>query len=270
MIRRTRIPGSARLGSRGPRRSCVPGVLWAAPALEFPILTDHSGGGNHGTMTNMERSDIQADVPAGPFSIRSCDFDGVDEYVTMGDVLGFERDESHSWALWVKAVDLLAIRALITKSAGATAYTGYSHVIDVTGEVYFSLYSNHALGGNYLQVRTTNAVIGAGAWTHVVYTYDGSSTAAGVKVYIDSVSQAMTTVHDNLFGTIANAGAFQLGKTTDAVYFKGKMDSVGGYDKELTQADVNDIYNAGVPNNLRLREGSGGDLVAWWRMGEAA
>jgi hypothetical protein len=202
----------------------------------------------------------------GRWSTKSVLFNGTTQYGTAGNVLNFERNEPHSWSFWVRVTDLAATHAIITKSAGTLSYAGYIHVISTSGEVYFSLYNNNA-GGDLLQVRTTNTVISAGIWAHAVYTYDGSSSASGVKVYVNGGSQAMTTVTDNLTANITNVGSLQLGKTTDAVYLKGNLDDVAAYDKELTASEVEWIYDAGMPNDLKHANAPAG-LVSWWNMGE--
>ena len=44
-----------------------------------------------------------------------------------------------------------------------------------------------------------------GAWHYVVATYSGTSTVAGMTLYVDGVSQPLSTIADNLTVSIVNA-----------------------------------------------------------------
>ena len=44
-----------------------------------------------------------------------------------------------------------------------------------------------------------------GAWHYVVATYSGTSTVAGMNIYVDGVNQPLTTLSNNLTTSIVNA-----------------------------------------------------------------
>ncbi len=233
----------------------------SGPAVNPNNVVDNSLNNNLGTMTNMEAGDVVYDAPGRGKSVL---FDGVDEYVTMGDVLGFERTSAQSYSFWVKTTASSA-RMILTKSTGSTTYRGPSIYLS-NGSLTFML-SNDAAGGNRVQLGTT-ATFNDGLWHHVAITYDGSSTAMGCKIYVDTVLQAVTVFVDALSATILNSSPFMLATRSPLdAFYEGHLDEVAVYDKELSASEVTWIYNAGVPR-LLTDSGCPSNLQAWWRMGD--
>ena len=71
---------------------------------------------------------------------------------------------------------------------------GYELLIE-NGKVAFGLH--HMWPGNSLKVRTKTA-IPVNEWIKITATYDGSSTAAGVKVYLDGQQLELDVIRDKL------------------------------------------------------------------------
>src|SRR6185503_9446863 len=95
----------------------------------------------------------------------------------------FTRDDPFSLSLWVKTPALLQRAVLVHHSQAPidAGSRGYELLIE-NGKIAFGLH--HMWPGNSLKVRT-QASIPVNEWTHVVVTYDGSSSATGVNLYID-------------------------------------------------------------------------------------
>jgi hypothetical protein len=84
-------------------------------------------------------------------------------------------------------------------------------------------------------------------WRHIVVTYNGTSLASGVLLYVDgSVDGSPTVLSNNLNGTILNAVNFYIAKNGNLGYFTGKLDEVTVYDRVLTATEVAGRYNSGV------------------------
>ena len=75
-------------------------------------------------------------------------------------------------------------------------------------------------GPNYIGVIGTINVCD-GKWHTVAASYDGSSTAAGVKLYVDGAVDAQTTESDTLTTTIVNKEPFWIGNQRDWTYSLG-------------------------------------------------
>jgi hypothetical protein len=236
---------------------------------KFPTITDLSLSGNDGTATNMEAGDITGDTPGGASSY-SMTFDGVNEYVEVGDVtsLKFVHTDPFSFSVWAKWTSLHT-GALVAKMTAAGTFRGYQLSVNAgSGQIFLLL--RNTITTNYLQVNTNTGGWNDGSWHHIVATYDGSTNASGCTIYIDGAAQTLTTTSDTLSATIDETVAFRAGARDSATsQFNGQLDDVAVYDKELLLAEVQAIYNSGVPaDNLTLSTVS--NLVGYWTMGDDA
>ena len=99
-------------------------------------------------------------------------------------------------------------------------------------------------------------------------TYDGSKTAAGVKIYVNGVNKALTVNSDTLTGTTNNSFAFSIGETIYNTAFATMLvDELAIWSVAIAQSDVTSIYNSGTPTNLKTQAQSA-NLLSWWRMGD--
>jgi len=235
-----------------------------ASALGANDTKDLSGNGYHGSTTNMEIGDVVSDVAGGPFATKSYLFDGVNEYVTMGNVLGFERTSAFSLSYWFKTS---APAGCPVGKATASSVVGYGTWINATA-LWFNLYNT--VGSNELIVRTPGPY-SDGSWHHVVWSYQGDSVASNVRCCMDGVEVTPVVVANTLSGSILNAAPFQIG-SRDAgasTFFAGNIDEVAVYSRALSVAEAQWIYNSGKPRDLKT-PGAPSGLVGWWRLGEGA
>ena len=78
-----------------------------------------------------------------------------------------------------------------------SSYRGYD-LYHGAGELQAALINTWT--SNAVSEKSTNTV-DDGNWHHVVVTYDGSSTAAGMKLYIDGSEESVTAIEDGLSAT---------------------------------------------------------------------
>lgn len=215
----------------------------------------------------------------------SMNFDGVDEYITCGNVLDKGVSDAFSISFWIKISAPRANNSPLGKLEylGSTpGYAGYKFRIN--NELYFSL-STDGHFSHYISVRAgnnTDTYWGANfinVWHHVVGTYDGSNTADGMSIYIDSydVTEARTKVGT---GNSNNSGPLTFGAASGSFQnFKGDLDEIAIFNYELSQAQVDTIYNGTPPSGggtgAPWNDGTGepADLTSlspagWWRMGD--
>jgi len=83
-----------------------------------------------------------------------------------------------------------------------------------------------------------------GNWHHVALTYDGSSSASGVTIYVDGAPVTLTTVNDTLTSTILNDASLLIGNqhASTSRFFTGQMDNVRVYNFELSNGQVNRLF----------------------------
>ncbi len=204
-----------------------------------------------------------APIPVPITNTKSMEFDGVDEYVDCGNIASFERTDPFSLSIWFKTS--FAGSNLLLSKRDVVAERGWSFWL-WSGNFYFIL-ENWGSGGDRLYVRYTAVNYADGAWHHTALTYDGSSSASGVHLYVDSSDKTLDTVLDGLTGTTITAVTCQIGAHNSIDTMNGKIDEVSIYTSELSSADVNEIYNSGVPMTLSTLT-SWSTALAWWRMGD--
>ena len=226
----------------------VPYAHWMLNESSGTNVLDSSGNGRDGTTYNSPLWVVG--------KLNNClSFDGVNQYVNCGNIANFERTQSFSLECWFK-----------TSSGGATlimldrfympTIIGYQLYMNA-GQIYFILISSG--GGSACQIKT-NSTFNNNVFHHVITTYNGSSTAAGIKIYVDGVLQATTTVNDNLSATILNSADFLIARRSDGYGFPGLLDEIAIYESVLTQTNVTFRYNSGTG-----REDMGGfDTTKGW------
>ncbi len=203
------------------------------------------------------------------YSTRSLDFGGTDEYVNVGNVteLSFERTDAFSISLWFLTSITGSDTTFVSKVGDGTAYTGWTFGQKSTNVLVF--YLTNTWSTNTIEVDTTGTY-NDGEWHHVVMTYDGSSAASGVTIYIDGSSVATSTVYDTLSATTVTTNPFYLGARASSGLlqpFIGNMDEVLVFNTELSSSQVTTLYNSGVPSNP-LGESFARSIVGYWRMGD--
>ncbi len=227
-----------RLSSASTSQSISTGLLghWKLDEGSGTTASDSSGNGYHGTLVN------------GPSWVdgrfeKALSFDGVDDYVDGGQVLDFERTDPFSVSVWFKKSQSGHFDGLVSRmDATGPNYRGWLLSIPGDDIVRFQLRSTET---SAMQVSTTQTVP-VGVWTHITVTYDGSSLASGVEIYINGVKQGLTVEQDNLAGsTLAGSTAdFNIGARDDGVgSAKGDIDEVRVYDRALGSDEVEALYN---------------------------
>jgi len=211
----------------------TPYAWWHLNESSGAIASDSSGNGRNGTLINMEDEDW------GAGKLNNClQFGGVNEYIDCGDIASFERNESFSVEFWINFTTtsaLIVLGRLELNNRGWGIWIG-------SGFLYFDLKNSP---DNRLTMQT-NTAWNDGVEHHVVITYDGSSTANGVKFHVDSVLQATIIGSNNLTDTTITAVNFRIAAKDDGNYLIGKLDEIVIYTEILSQDMINFRYNSGV------------------------
>lgn len=203
----------------------------------------------------------------------SLQFDGVDEYVDLANPANLRFvsggvDQPFSVSVWAKMVEATRFR-FITKGNMNDDYE-WLFTINSLDRVSVFLYGN-AAGTVYLQKRG-NATITAdeGSWHHYLFTYDGSANGAGILMYRDSALISASSIPAGVY-TAMNEGedvARIASAKDDSYYAEGKMDEIMVFDKELTVAEINELYNGGTPPIAVESLSMFSNIINWWRMGD--
>jgi hypothetical protein len=191
-----------------------------------------------------------AELVDGPASVagmrgQGLEMSGEDAVVFPG--LGdFQRSDPFSLGL---SLNMPAYeRAVVihrTKSWTDSGSRGYQLLVE-DGRLTFALV--HFWPGDAIAVRT-RAPVATGKWVHVACTYDGSSRADGLRLYLDGERQDTEVVRDHLTRTIRGGGIEHLtigSRFRDNGYRGGRVDDVAVYARELSDEDVAALHARGA------------------------
>jgi hypothetical protein len=164
-------------------------------------------------------------------------FDG-NTHVDCGDVGDFDSSESFSLAAWIYRTDDRPMSILSRMENPAKR--GYDIQL-ADGRIVVRLANDS--DKSLIRLIATSPV-SRDKWHHLAVTYDGSSKAAGVKIYVDGRHQDIEVKHDNLLGPIRTSGRFLVGARTGAAPFQGMIDELRVYARELSPIEAENLSGA--------------------------
>jgi hypothetical protein len=154
--------------------------------------------------------------------------------VDFGNIADFERDQGFSYGGWVKC-DGGNSGAILARMDDGADYRGYD--LYLAGD-RVSVHIINTWPGNAIKV-TTEKPVPKGKWTHIFATYDGSSKAAGVKIYFNGVEQKWKIEQNGLKDTIKSKAEFYIGsRKPGSKLNKVEVDSIQVYDRTLSGDEV--------------------------------
>ena len=183
----------------------------------------------------------------------SLDFDGTDDYVTMGDPVDGSLDFStgdFTITLWFKvSSDASQYAAIYTKDTSK-----------------FRTYLQDVTPGSR---KLTTSVGGTSKYNWFEYEFDTwyhlavNRSSGTVEGYIDGVSKFTTTMS----GDCSSTTSFDIGGIGSASNLSGNIDEVAIWDTALSAGDISALYSAKGTANLN-DDGNSANLQGWWRMGD--
>lgn len=198
----------------------------------------------------------------GFFNSTSCSFDGVNDYISFGNVYNYTSAQAFSISIWVKPQNFSVVRYFVGKADNAGTVYGWRLGFNTTGKVYTQM---RTAGGAYAPDEWPTALV-ADTWNHIVWTFSGNNNKSGQSLYVNGVKEAFTPPAGSIIGMSSGTYPLTLG-AAPLNYYSGKIDEFSIFDKELNQSDVDEIYNSGIPNELSTLFVSS-NLQSWWRLGD--
>jgi hypothetical protein len=202
---------------------------------------------------------------AGPATLMMADLrDGVkgkaftftnDEMGVLGKGVGYyERTQPFSVDLWVRAGQVYEGSTILhhreTENAGNAGYELHLEKNLVRWDMM------HARAGNGISLASKQP-IPVNTWVHLTLTYDGSSRAAGTRLYINGAPAEVEVIRDNLTRTIIpNGNANQNDHTLGLAFGKrlraqtlkdGALDEIRVFKDALTPLEVRYLHQQVQP-----------------------
>ncbi|MEM1062691.1 MAG: DUF1553 domain-containing protein, partial [Planctomycetota bacterium] len=168
-----------------------------------------------------------------------------DDAVVLPGVGHYGRHDRFTISLWLRAEEVADRSVIYRRSRGwdDAGSIGYELTLE---EGRLSAKMVHFWPGDALCVETVGT-LEPDRWTHVTVTYEGSSTAAGFKIYRDGRPAETAVVRDNLTRTITD---WRLGyedlaigaRFRDRGFKNGAVDEFRVFDRALTAGEVAAVF----------------------------
>ena len=157
-------------------------------------------------------------------------------YIDMGDIVNFDRLDTFSFGSWIQPAGEGGGAAL-GKMDESQNNRGF--MLDSSARKLQVMLA-HEWPLNSIMIET-GPVLQADQWQHVFVTYDGSSQAAGIKVYVDGNPQEVRVVADCLTSSLQNSQSLLIGRRYlggNGSPFKGLLDDVRLFSRALSAPEV--------------------------------
>jgi hypothetical protein len=162
---------------------------------------------------------------------------------TFPGVGNFARTEPFSIALWLQIASH-ADRQLVLHHSKAPADAGSRGYELLLENGFLAVGLHHQWPGNSIKVRSESA-IPTNEWVHVAFTYDGSSHASGLRIFINGKPAEVEVIRDHLWKDITyESGEPELAtgyRFRDAGFKNGKVDDFRIFNRALTAIEIADV-----------------------------
>jgi hypothetical protein len=254
---------------------------WPLTAGSGTTAADHSTNGNDGTLTNGPSWSYALPSSAISEPNYSVSFDGANDYIEISDSDNFSfgdgsTDSAFSVSAWIYMDDATKFRIIAKTTKTGTSGMEWAISIDGLDRLSFNLYDGLVFSVR-IGVATSAITAKEGTWTHILATYDGSSTSNGMSLYLDGVLQSVSANNQGVYTAMHNypidvtVGADFQGAAPS--YANGKIAQVGIWDVELTSDEIASMYSDGEIIDLTQDYGyyqSKANLVAYWPLDEGS
>lgn len=221
-------------------------------------FSDYTGNNNLTAFGN-----AIAGVASGKVS-NCAELDGASDYTIAADSDDFSftngtNDLPFSISFWANFLTHSPIANdaswIITKRDNST---NEEYQISFSGNLLrIQLFSQGTISAALFATLPFIPITGGTTWQHFTFTYDGSQTFSGIKMYIDGVSQTLTDSSVGTYlGMINGSASINIGSqgwNPTLGEFDGKLDEFHVWkNRELTSAEVLEIYNTENAGNSIL------------------
>ncbi|HXE81018.1 MAG TPA: DUF1553 domain-containing protein, partial [Vicinamibacterales bacterium] len=184
-----------------------------------------------------------------------------DSHIEVGERLGlFERNQPFAFALWVRIEKTGASGPLVTRSSGIfNGNRGYEVILREDGTLTAGLH--HVAPDNSIEIETVRP-LSVGRWHSLAFTYDGSSRASGIRLFIDGKPAESRIVVDNLRRSILWAAkdpaakegvnwgevpGLRIGRRHDETLQDVSVDDLRVFDRRLSALEIEALSGAPDP-----------------------
>ncbi|MGV3503651.1 MAG: DUF1553 domain-containing protein [Adhaeribacter sp.] len=175
-----------------------------------------------------------------------------DMFVEFSNHFTTDRNQPVSVSLWVKPLPGHPKGPLFSRTNGELdGSRGY--ICEINQDQTLDLKFSHVFPANAIHVQSKHK-LKLNAWNHVVMTYDGSSKARGIRVFLNGSQVPLTVLQDHLQQSMmyainkTNWGIrnFRVGQQGNKTIEKVAFDELKAYKRQLSRLEVRQL--AGRPH----------------------
>lgn len=213
---------------------------WTFDGADFTNkVIDRSASGKDGYLINMSTTSAKRPGKLG----QAITFDGVDDHVVIANSSAVADNLSEmTISTWVKfTAD--AFGTLLVKSVNSGSPGWSLNISNGGGAGRFSFYTETD-GTHYHGRVTASSGYNDGNWHHLVATLTGGGSGT-MTMYVDGVSQSLTTDDGLTVTTYSSPSDIWLGDISNSFPYPGSMDDTRIYNRALSPAEVKQLYQLG-------------------------
>jgi hypothetical protein len=161
--------------------------------------------------------------------------------VNFPDLGRFTRHTPYTIAFWMRDPRLVDGDAVVFQACDGTDVGPHGYDLTVEQGILTTRMFRH-WPGNAIGIRT-RAPIPKDVWTHVAVTYDGSSRAAGLHIYIDGKLADTEIVRDHM---VKGTGTHNLvfgQRFRDKGFKGGRIDDLTIFNRDITPLEVAQLHD---------------------------
>ncbi len=167
-------------------------------------------------------------------------------HIDLGQLGDVDTNQSFSVGAWVN-ISKDAGGSFFAKMRNGETHQGYDLYLE-NGKI--SAHLIHKWPENFIKVTTVDA-LPVEKWNHVMFTYDGSSKASGVKLYVNGKLQQTQPDKDTLNGSIKTSSPLLIGsRFQGGQYSNGKLQNFQFYTKALSPTEIVSVAKLGGANDV--------------------
>jgi hypothetical protein len=187
--------------------------------------------------------------------------------IEFAEVGNFEKDQAFSISAWVKIPRRGTMGAIAARMDNGPVHRGWDFWMeqDKVGMHIINNWPEDALK------VTSKTPLQPNQWYHVLATYDGSSKAAGVKIYLNGVPQPVDVFSDKLKSSIKTNVPFKVGQRNTTERIKDvSLQDLRVYGKRLSGPDAQQLAKSSKAAEFLAKPESKrtpaekAELYEWW------
>ncbi len=232
-----RIPTSP---SDGFTSSSIPNLL---AYYDLNTNANDSASGYNGTLTSGA-----AILSPGKYGAGAANFDGTNDYISLGDPAGLKITGQITLSAWVKPDAVNGLRNIINKGHDTTSSPNGEITLRINGGAYQGGYWSNSstviASGNATGLNSATNDIGV--WTHIAIVWDGTTW----RLYRNGsqIASAASTIGAVTVPAVGWAIGAR-GNGTER-FFDGLIDEVRIYNRGLSPTEIISIYNNTLTNSV--------------------